>query len=107
MHGCRPPRRCGARRMKPVGLILSAMVVGSSAFAAGVDSRSYSCSGLQALIAANRFVFINNPDFGDFVVANASYCSGAEVIQLRTVPTTDNQECVVNYCKNRGGGGGN
>jgi hypothetical protein len=26
------------------------------------------------LIQANRFVFINNPTFGDFVVANHSYC---------------------------------
>lgn len=58
------------------------------------------------MIAANRFVFINNPDFGDFVVANASYCSGSTVVQLRSVPTSDNPQCIVNYCRGRSGGGG-
>ena len=77
------------------------------AFAAGVDSRTYTCGGLQALITANRFVFVNTPGFDDFVVANASSCSGSDIIQRRTVPTTDNPECLVNYCKNRGGGVGN
>ena len=54
-----------------------------------------------------RYVYINNPSFRDFVVANASYCSGGEIIQLRSVPTRDNPECLVNYCRGRGGGGGN
>lgn len=93
--------------MKKLVLIVAAMAFASSAIAAGVDSRAYACPALQALVAANRFVFINTPGFDDFVVANASSCSGNEIIQLRTVPTTDNPECVVNYCKNRGGGGGN
>jgi hypothetical protein len=88
-------------------LIVAGMTVSSSAFAAGVDSRAYTCAGLQALVAANRFVFINYPSFMDFVVANSSYCSGGEIIQLRSVPTTDNPECLVNYCRSRGGGGSN
>jgi hypothetical protein len=82
------------------------MAFSSSAFAAGVDSRAYSCAGLHALVAANRFVFINYPSFMDFVVANASYCSGGDILQLRSVPTSDNPECLVNYCRPRGGGGG-
>ena len=81
------------------------MAFASSAFAAGIDSRAYSCPALQALVTANRFVFINTPGFDDFVVANASSCSGNEIIQLRSVPTTDNPECLVNKCKNRTGGG--
>jgi len=93
--------------MKTPALVVAAMAFASSAFAAGVDSRAYTCPALQALVAANRFVFVNTPGFDDFVVANASSCSGNEIIQLRTVPTTDNAECLVNYCKNRGGGGGN
>ena len=88
-------------------LVVAAMTFSSSAFAAGVDSRAYTCDGLHALVAASRFVFINYPSFMDFVVANASYCSGGEVIQLRSVPTSDNPECLVNYCRSRGGGGGN
>ena len=83
------------------------MAFSSSALAAGVDSRAYTCSGLQGVIAANRFVFINYPSFMDFVVANASYCSGGEMLQLRSVPTSDNPECTVNYCRHRGGGGSN
>ena len=88
-------------------LIAAAMTLSFSAFAAGVDSRAYTCDGLHALVAANRFVFINYPSFMDFVVANAFYCSGGEVIQLRSVPTSDDPECPVNYCRSRGGGGSN
>jgi hypothetical protein len=83
------------------------MPFASSGFAAGVDPRAYSCGALQGLVAANRFIFINTPGFDDFVVADASSCSGSEIIQRRSVPTTDTAECVVNYCKNRGGGVGN
>jgi hypothetical protein len=85
--------------MKTFALIVAAMVFGPSAFAAGVDSRAYTCPALQSLIGANRFVFINNLSFGDFVVANASSCSGSEIIQRRSVPTTDNPQCPVNYCR--------
>jgi hypothetical protein len=88
---------------KRSALVAAAMIFGSSAFAAGVDSRAYTCDGLHALLAANRFVFINYPSFMDFVVANASYCSGGEIIQLRSVPTSDNPECLVNRCRNRSG----
>jgi len=63
------------------------------------------------MIAAKGFIFINNPSFGDFVVANASYCGGGEgvPVQLRSVPTIDNPECLVNYCtpsSGMSGGGG-
>jgi hypothetical protein len=92
--------------LKGLALIVAAMAFGSSAFAAGIDSRAYTCAGLQGVIAANRFVFINYPSFMDFVVANASYCSGGEMLQLRSVPTSDTPECTVNYCRSRGGGGG-
>jgi hypothetical protein len=86
--------------IKRLAIILGAMAVGSSSFAAGIDSRTYTCAGLQALIVAKRFVFINNPTFGDFVVADASYCGGGGSARLvrRSVPTTDNPECLVNYC---------
>jgi hypothetical protein len=80
--------------------IAAAMTFSFSAFATGVDSRAYTCDGLHALVGANRFVFINYPSFMDFVVANASYCSSGEVIQLRSVPTSDNPQCLVNRCRN-------
>ena len=82
-------------------LIVAAMTLSSSAFAAGVDSRAYTCDGLHALVAANRFVFINYPSFMDFVVANGSFCSAGEMLGLRSVPTSDNPECLVNYCRKR------
>jgi hypothetical protein len=93
--------------MKRFALVVAAMAFSSSAFALGVDSNGYNCAELQALIAATRYIYINNPSFRDFVVANASYCSGGEVLQLRSVPTRDNPECLVNYCRGRGGGGSN
>ena len=89
------------------------MTLGSTAFAAGIDSRSYSCADLQRMVAARGFVFINNPNFEDFVVASASFCSGEGAgvvpLQRRSVPTTDNPECLVNYCPpsaGMSGGGG-
>jgi hypothetical protein len=87
-------------------LVLGAMALSPSAFAAGIDSRAYSCAALHGLVTAKGFVFINNSNFQDFVVANTSYCtgSGAIQIQLRSVPTTDNAECLVNYCPPSGGG---
>jgi len=83
-----------------LALILGAMSFGSSAFPAGVDSRTFTCAALNSLIAAQRFVFINNPTFEDFAVADASHCGGGISLQVqrRGVPTTDNAECVVNYC---------
>ena len=85
----------------PVVLILGAVALSSSTFAAGIDSRVYTCANLQAMIVAQRFVFISQPAFGDFVVSNDNYCSGGDFIQLRSVPTTDNPECIVNYCVSR------
>jgi hypothetical protein len=98
--------------MKNLAALAALVAFSTSAFAAGVDSRTYTCADLHALIAANRYVFIGNPDFQDFVVADVSYCSGgayASYIQLRSVPTRDNPECIVNYClggQPTGSGGG-
>jgi hypothetical protein len=55
---------------------------------------------------SNRCIFINNPDFEDFVVSEVFYCTGSGILQLRSVPTKDQPECAVNYCVSRGGGGG-
>ncbi len=96
--------------MKSVAVLLAAMILSSSAFAAGIDSRAYSCADLRALIATHGFVFIGNPDFQDFVVADVSYCPGGaynSYIQLRSVATRDNPECLVNYCISPARGGAN
>lgn len=87
--------------VKRLVLTLGVMALSSSAFAAGIDSRTYTCSALHSLVTAQRFVFINNPNFDDFIVANVSYCGGggSAQIQVRSVPTTDNPECLVNYCR--------
>jgi len=81
-----------------VGLVL--ILASSSISATGVDSRAYTCAGLHELVAEKRFVFINYPSFMEFVVANGSYCTSGEVIQLRSVPTSDNTECLVSRCRN-------
>ena len=74
------------------------VVVGVLAFLGGA---ALAAAGLHALVAANRFVFINYPSFMDFVVVNGSYCSAGEMLGLRSVPTSDNPECLVNYCRKR------
>jgi hypothetical protein len=71
---------------------------GASAFAAGIDARSYSCAGLHAMVAARGFVYIDSPRFQDFVVAGPQYCSGGERLEPRSVATSDNPQCVVRYC---------
>ena len=78
-----------------VGLLVLAA---APAPAAGIDSRLDGCTQLHALIAAQGFVFISQPTFGDFVVANASFCGGGDVIETRSVATADQPECLVNYC---------
>ncbi len=79
--------------------ILGAMALSSSTLAAGINSRTYTCADLQGLIAARGFVFISQATFGDFVVANASYCAaGATVLEWRSVATADRPECIVKYC---------
>jgi len=76
----------------------AALALSAPAYAAGVDSRSYTCSALQSMIVARGFVFISQPAFGDFVVADVRYCSGGGAVQRRSVATADNPECLVNYC---------
>lgn len=100
-------RQANLTPINRLAVVLGAMALGSPAFAAGIDSRTYTCADLHGLIAAKGFVFINNPNFEDFVVANTSYCEGSGGIQLelRSVPTTDNPECLVNYCPPDDGGG--
>jgi hypothetical protein len=65
--------------MKRVALAFAVMALGPSAFAAGIDSRAYSCPQLQGLIAIYHFVFINNPNFDDFAVADQSQCSFSQI----------------------------
>jgi hypothetical protein len=73
---------------------------GSSAFAAGIDSRAYTCGGLHALIAARGFVYIGIP-FQGFAVSGANFCSGNERLASRSVATSDNPQCTVPYCEDR------
>ena len=84
-----------------------AIVLSIPASAAGIDSRAYTCAGLQSLIVAKGFIFISQATFGDFVVANAYYCGGGELIQSRSVATRDQPECPVNYCTGYTSGEGN
>jgi hypothetical protein len=97
------------RPLKWLALILGATAFGYSAIAAGIASHSYTCADLHRLIAAKGFVFISSPDFGDFVVADLSFCGSGGHLQLRGVATIDRAECLVNYClpaAGSGGGGG-
>ena len=87
--------------MKNLAFIV-AVSLSTSAFAAGIDSRSFSCGDLHNLIAARGFVFISQPAFGDFVVAGPYYCGRGEDLRLRSVPTLDRPECPINYCESRG-----
>jgi hypothetical protein len=86
--------------VKRLAVTLGVIALSSSAFAAGIDSHAYTCAALQGIVMQQGYVFINNPNFQDFVVANVSSCGGggAAVLQRRSVPTIDNPECLVNYC---------
>ena len=88
-------------RKRFVLIVAAAMTLASPGFAAGIDSRAYTCAGLQALVAARGFVFVGNPDFQDFIVSNGYYCSGNERTEPRSVVTSDNPQCPVQYCGNR------
>ena len=93
-----PPDHRAADKAKLLAFAISLVAFGSAAYSAGIDSRIYTCRDLQAVIAARGFVFISQPAFGDFVVASASFCGGGDYAQSRSVPTTDNPDCPVNYC---------
>ena len=64
----------------------------------GINQDYEAIGDLHALIASQGFIFISQPAFGDFVVSGRNYCGGVDLVQLRSVPTTDNPQCVVNYC---------
>ena len=92
--------------MKWLASLVAIAILSSPAFSAGIDSHAYTCAALHALIEARGFVFIGNPEFEDFVVANDSYCAGGQIVQLRSVATSDNPDCPVNYCIGQVGTGG-
>src|SRR4029079_8856825 len=93
----------GNRRKRMLGRLIIAVGIALApvipADAAGIDSRAYTCSDLHALIATQRFVFISQPAFGDFVVAGPYYCGGGEIFEARSVATRDLPQCPGNYCR--------
>ena len=86
--------------MKKFVIAAAVVAFGSSAFAAGVDSRAYTCGGLHALIAQRGFIYIGIP-FQNFAVSGANFCSGNERLESRSVATSDNPLCPVPYCEER------
>jgi len=86
--------------MKRLLIAATVLAVSSSAFAAGIDSRAYTCGGLHALIAQRGFVYIGIP-FQGFAVSGANLCSGNERLEPRSVATSDNPLCPVPYCDER------
>ena len=86
--------------MKKFVIVAAVVAFSSSAFAAGIDSRTYTCGGLHALIGSKGYIYIGVP-FQGFAVANASSCSGGERLESRSVATSDSPECVVRYCEAR------
>src|SRR3954469_16456440 len=92
--------RQGRGHVKKLATIVAVLASGSSAFAAGVDPRAYTCAGLQSLIAARGFVYLGIP-FQGFVVSGANLCGGNERIEPRSVATSDDPQCTVPYCEQR------
>jgi hypothetical protein len=80
---------------------VAAALLSAAASAAGIDSRAYTCADLHNMIAAQGFLFVSEPAFGDFVVSGPYYCGGGEILRLRSVPTFDRADCPVNYCEGR------
>ena len=86
--------------MKKLATMVAALAFGSSAFAAGIDSRVYTCGSLHALIAQRGFVYIGIP-FQGFAVSGVNFCSGNDRLESRSVATSDNPQCFVPYCEER------
>lgn len=84
--------------MRMIALMAALAAAGSPVAAAGIDSRAYSCTGLQSVIAARGFAFIDTPTFKDFAVASRQFCSGSERLESRSVATNDTPQCLVRYC---------
>ena len=84
--------------IRKLALVVAAMLLNFPALAAGINSTAYTCPTLQALILARGYIFIGNSTFQDFVVANASLCSGGEQALVYTLPTMDQAQCPVTYC---------
>jgi hypothetical protein len=84
--------------MKKFVIAAAAVAFCSSAFAAGIDPRAYTCGGLHGLIAARGFVYIGIP-FQGFAVASANFCAGNERLESRSVATSDNPQCTIPYCE--------
>jgi hypothetical protein len=88
----------GGQPLRKFAVAIAIAAFGPAAYAAGIDSRAYTCGGLHQLIAARGFVYIGIP-FQDFAVANGGFCSGNERLEARSVATSDNPECIVRYCE--------
>jgi hypothetical protein len=101
---------CGMRTVATAAIFtLVVMTTYAPVNAAGIDPRGYTCAELHSMIASRGYVFLSQPAFGDFVVANVSCCPGGVSLQLRSVQTRDKPDCIVKYCANispegRGGG---
>jgi hypothetical protein len=89
------------RNATPIAFAAGLSALASPGLANGIDSRAYTCGDLHALIAKQGFVFISQATFGDFVVAEVSFCAGNSELQTRWVATRDQPECPVNYCVGR------
>jgi hypothetical protein len=88
--------------VKKFMVIVAVLAFSASASAAGIESRAYTCSGLQSLIAAKGFVYIGIP-FQGFAVSGANFCAGDERLESRSVATSDSPACTVPYCETRPG----
>ena len=86
--------------MQKFVIVAAVVAFGSSAFAAGIDSRAYTCASLHALIVERGFVYIGIP-FQGFAVSSAYFCSGSERLESRSVATSDNPQCPIPYCESR------
>jgi hypothetical protein len=86
--------------MKKLAAFVAVLAFGSSAFAAGIDSRAYTCAGLQSVIAARGFIYLGSP-FQGFVVSGANFCGSDDRLEPRSVATSDNPQCTVPYCEQR------
>jgi hypothetical protein len=86
--------------MKKLVIAAAGIAFGSSAFAAGIASRAYTCASLHALIATQGFVYIGSP-FQGFAVSDVYFCSGGNRLEPRSVATSDNPQCAIPYCEDQ------
>lgn len=87
-----------------IGLALALSVLALDAHAISrYNSQTMTCERAQATLRREGAVIFayrgrNNAPLYDRYVANSSYCEGTDITRVTSIPTSDNNRCIVYRC---------